>query len=106
MYYRDNISNALEYINDNLENDISIDDISNAAGFNSHEVFTRAFTSLYGISPLKYRKNRKEILLYERFNNFGKSIKNRFKYKDDININVEVIEKRKFILLEWTLKLT
>lgn len=33
------------------------------ANFESHEVFTRAFSSLYGIHPLKYRKNRKEICL-------------------------------------------
>lgn len=153
MYYRENINNALEYINHNLENDISIDDISNVAGFstshfyklfasstgftlkeylrnkrlskaakklvksdnriidiamdagfNSHEVFTRAFTSLYGISPIKYRKNRKEILLYENFNTFGKSIKNRFRYKDDININVEVIEKNEIYLAGMDLK--
>lgn len=150
MYYGENINNAINYINHNLENNISLEDISSAAGFsvshfyklftsstgftikeylrnkrlseaakelvktdnriidiamdanfNSHETFTRAFTSLYGISPLKYRKNRKEILLYENFNNLGKSIKNRFRYKDNIHINVKVIEKRKFTLLEW-----
>ncbi|QJB56025.1 AraC family transcriptional regulator [Pseudodesulfovibrio sp. zrk46] len=37
-------------------NDTSVTDIAFDAGFETHESFTRAFSSMFGISPLGYRK--------------------------------------------------
>lgn len=154
MYYKKNIMNAIDYINRNIENDMTIEDISRAAGFSSshfyklftaltgftvkeyirnkrlsaaakklvktdnriidiamdanfqsHEVFTRAFTSLYGTSPLKYRKSRNEILLFEKINEFGESIKDKFEYiQEDININVKVLEEKEIYLVGMDIK--
>src|SRR5471030_64776 len=154
MHYKKNITDAIDYINRELGNNISIEDISNISGFStshfyklftsltgftvkeyirnkrlaeaakklvktdkriidvamdanfqSHEVFTRAFTSLYGISPLKYRRNRNEILLYEKFNDYIKCIEKKFGYKnDDINITVQVIEKKEIYLVGMDIK--
>jgi AraC family transcriptional regulator len=40
-----------------LENNQSISSIAYEYGFESHDVFTRAFTRVYGVSPSKYRHN-------------------------------------------------
>lgn len=156
MRYKDNIKDALNYINQNLENDISIEELANISGFSVshfyklfasstgftvkkylrnkrlanaakelvktdkrvidiamdanfqfHEVFTRAFTSLYGITPIQYRKSRDEILLYENFNNLGNSIKSGFKYvEDDININVKIVERKEMYLVGMNVNTT
>ncbi|MBQ8787719.1 MAG: helix-turn-helix domain-containing protein [Oscillospiraceae bacterium] len=44
---------------DLLETNQSVLDIALKYGYNSHEVFTRAFMRLWGVTPSKYRKNRK-----------------------------------------------
>ena len=44
---------------DLMENDISVLDAAMKYGYNSHEVFTRAFTRVWGVSPSKFRKNWK-----------------------------------------------
>lgn len=40
-----------------IETDRSVLDIALHYGYNSHEVFTRAFMRLWGVSPSKFRKN-------------------------------------------------
>lgn len=154
MYYKKNIMDVIDYINRNIEKDITIEEISNVSGyspshfyklftsitgftvkeyirnkrlyeaakklvktdnrvidiamdanFQSHEVFTRAFTSLYGIPPLKYRKNRNEIFLYEKFTEFGTYIKEKFNYiQDDINIDIKVLEEKEIYLVGMDIK--
>lgn len=49
-----------------LETDASVLDIALQYGYNSHEVFTRAFQRLWGITPLKFRKNRRFSEIYPR----------------------------------------
>ncbi len=44
---------------DLLETDTSVLDIALKYGYNSHEVFTRAFERLWGVSPSKFRRNRR-----------------------------------------------
>lgn len=41
---------------DLIETDLTVLDIALKYGYNSHEVFTRAFIRLWGISPSKFRK--------------------------------------------------
>jgi AraC family transcriptional regulator len=73
-----NMLRALEFIEDNITGDLSLYDISAAAGFSvphfcrlfrrltiaciayeygfeSHDVFTRAFARVYGMTPKKFR---------------------------------------------------
>ncbi len=42
-----------------LETDAGVLDIALKYGYNSHEVFTRAFERLWGVSPSKFRRNRR-----------------------------------------------
>ena len=44
-----------------IYSDKSISSIAYEYGFDSHDVFTRAFTRMYGISPKQYRKEAKSI---------------------------------------------
>jgi AraC family transcriptional regulator len=54
---------------DILQNDISVLDAAMKYGYNSHEVFTRAFTKVWGISPSRFRKEWKgNALLYPKLN--------------------------------------
>lgn len=41
---------------DLLGGDISVLDVAMKYGYNSHEVFTRAFTKVWGVSPSKFKK--------------------------------------------------
>lgn len=45
-------------------------------GFNSQEVFTRAFTKLFNITPGRYRKTKNSIILYDRVNTYHKILAN------------------------------
>ena len=54
---------------DMLQNDISVLDAAMKYGYNSHEVFTRAFTNVWGISPSRFKKEWKgNALLFPRLN--------------------------------------
>lgn len=54
---------------DMLQNDISVLDAAMKYGYNSHEVFTRAFTNVWGISPSRFKKEWKgNAILYPRLN--------------------------------------
>lgn len=47
-------------------------DIAFEYGFNSQEVFTRAFSKLFGITPGRYRVLKKKITLFEKVNAYQK----------------------------------
>ena len=47
------------------------------AGFDSQEVFTRAFAALYGSTPLHYRRSRREILGFDAAKTFSAWIETR-----------------------------
>lgn len=54
---------------DLLVKDSSVLDIAMRYGYNSHEVFTRAFTKVWGVSPSKFKKQWKgSCELYPRLN--------------------------------------
>lgn len=54
---------------DLVESDISVLDAAMKYGYNSHEVFTRAFTKVWGLSPSKFKKEwRGSCGLYPRLN--------------------------------------
>ena len=52
-------------------------DIAMDYHFESHEVFTRAFTTLYGLVPSSYRKQRTDILLYDQMDAFARWMEDR-----------------------------
>jgi AraC-like DNA-binding protein len=47
-------------------------DIAVKHGFGSHEAFTRAFKTAYGITPKKYRKNPLPVILRTKINTFDR----------------------------------
>lgn len=47
-------------------------DIACDYGFSSHEAFTRAFKSAYGITPCEYRKNPVPVVLRTKLNTFDR----------------------------------
>src|SRR5215510_713703 len=49
-------------------------DIAIKYGFGSHEAFTRAFKTVYGITPKNYRKNPLPVLLRTKINTFDRYI--------------------------------
>lgn len=51
-------------------------DIAFEYGFNSQEVFTRAFSKLFGTTPARYRALKGKTVLYERVNTFQKMLVN------------------------------
>lgn len=52
-----------------LKSDISVLDCAVKYGYNSHEVFTRAFAKVWGVSPTKFRREWKgDCVLYPRLN--------------------------------------
>lgn len=63
-------------------------DIALKYGYNSHEVFTRAFMRLYGVSPSKFRKSSR---FAEIFPNLG-----RFSELTDEKGNVVMTSKKRF----------
>lgn len=50
----------------------SILDIAFNYGFLSHEAFTRAFKTTYGVTPSEYRKNPKPVVLRTKINPFDR----------------------------------
>ena len=52
-------------------------DIALDAGFDSQEVFTRAFTALWGTTPLNYRRTRRELLKFDTTREFSTWIETR-----------------------------
>ncbi|WP_055669683.1 AraC family transcriptional regulator [Desnuesiella massiliensis] len=61
MYYKKNIMDVIDYINRNIEKDITIEEISNVSGYSpSH--FYKLFTSITGFTVKEYIRNKR---LYE-----------------------------------------
>ncbi len=50
-----------------LETDMTVLDIALKYGYNSHEVFTRAFVRLWGVTPSEFRKNRTFSEIFPKF---------------------------------------
>jgi AraC family transcriptional regulator len=70
-------------------------------GFNSQEVFTRAFTKLFHITPGRYRKSKSSIVLYEKINAYQKLMD----HIGDVLIPKIVLEKEfKIVGLKKTVK--
>ncbi|MBR1739529.1 MAG: helix-turn-helix domain-containing protein [Ruminococcus sp.] len=67
------------------QSDISVLDAALKYGFNSHEVFTRAFTKVWGVSPSRFRKEWKgSCNLYPKLNPMyfeGTQLRNVKKYE-------------------------
>ncbi len=150
MNYCENIQKSIDYIEDNIKEDIDINRVvqqsgystthfyrifqalmgeaikeyiikrklSNAAielavtkkrlieiaidyGFNSQEVFTRAFTKLFHITPGRYRKIKSSIVLYEKINAYQKLMD----HIGDVLIPKIVLEKEfKIVGMKKTVK--
>ena len=71
-------------------------------GFSSHEAFTRAFKSAYGITPSEYRKNPVPIMLRTKLNPFdryffGLGEIGMIKSTEDVKIYFVTIPKHKFL---------
>lgn len=60
---------ALKEVRDNEK---SLLDIAFEYGFSSHEAFTRAFRSMYGIAPSEYRKHPVPVVLRTKINPFDR----------------------------------
>lgn len=54
-----------------IKTDSSVLDIALKYGYNSHEVFTRAFQRLWGVSPSKFRRTRCFTEIFPRFGESG-----------------------------------
>ncbi len=83
-----------------IRTDKRIIDIAMDARFESHEVFTRAFKSLYGVTPSDYKKNRKEMLTYDRVANISNTFEEEFQYQESgLSIDVRVEERGEICLV-------
>lgn len=77
-------------------------DIAFDYGFSSHEAFTRAFKSTYGITPSEYRKKPKPVVLRTKINPFdryflGLGEIGMMKSTDDVKIYFVTIPPHKFL---------
>ncbi|MGE5390219.1 MAG: AraC family transcriptional regulator [Deltaproteobacteria bacterium] len=63
-------------------------DIALEAGFESQEAFTRAFSRLYGAAPSLYRKDRRELVEFEKHARFGRELELRYPL-DEAGIHIE-----------------
>jgi AraC family transcriptional regulator len=68
-------------------------DIAVECGFESQEVFTRAFSALYGCTPGEYRKNRKNSIdVFDRMDEFARQMELRGQHQPlEIPVKAEVI---------------
>lgn len=51
---------------DLIETDLTVLDVALKYGYNSHEVFTRAFMRLWGVAPSKFRRERRFSEIFPR----------------------------------------
>ena len=77
-------------------------DIALDYGFSSHEAFTRAFKSAYGITPSEYRKDPAPLVLRTKLNSFdryflGLGEIGMIKSTDDIKIYFTTLPAHKFL---------
>lgn len=84
-------------------------DIAVDAGFDSQEVFTRAFAALYGTTPLQYRRSRREILEFDAAREFSAWIETRGnapKVDFPIQVRVEPHEEMTLVGMDLTTTIT
>lgn len=55
------LSNALEYMENHLEEEITTPDIALQYGYGSNEAFTRAFHQIWNCSPSQFRKTHQPM---------------------------------------------
>ena len=84
------------------DSDKSLLEIAFDYGFSSHEAFTRAFKSTYGITPSQYRKNPCPVVLRTKINPFDRYFLGfgeigMVKSTDDIKIYFVTIPAHKFL---------
>lgn len=84
------------------DSDKSFLDIAISYGFSSHEAFTRAFKTAYGVAPSEYRKNPRPVVLRTKINPFdryflGLGEIGMIKSQDDVKIYFITIPAHKFL---------
>lgn len=84
------------------DSDKSIIDIAYDYGFSSHEAFTRAFKTMYGVAPSTYRKRPAPVVLRTKINPFdryffGLGEIGMMKSTDDVKIYLVTIPAHKFM---------
>lgn len=104
MQLRDYLRNrklafALKEVRDSKK---TILDIAFDYGFSSNEAFSRAFKKVYGVTPSKYRKNPKPLILRTKINPFDRYFLGfgeigMIKSTDDIKIYFVTIPAHKFL---------
>jgi len=87
------------------DNEKSLLEIAFNYGFSSHEAFTRAFKSTYGIAPSEYRKKPVPVVLRTKINPFNRYFLGigeigMVKSTEDIKIYVVTIPANKFLYIQ------
>lgn len=80
-------------------------DIAFDYGFSSHEAFTRAFKSFYGVTPSEYRRNPVPLLLRTKISPFdryflGLGEIGMIQSKDDVKVYFVTIPAHKFLYIQ------
>lgn len=93
---------ALKEVRDTNE---SLINIAMNYGFSSHEAFTRAFKSTYGITPKAYRKNPKPLVLRTKINafdrySFGLNELGMIKSTTEVKVYFITIPAHKFVYIQ------
>ena len=87
------------------DSDKSFLDIALDYGFSSHEAFTRAFKSAYGITPAEYRKHPMPLVLRTKINPFDRYLLGlgeigMIKSKDGVKVYFVTIPAHKFLCVQ------
>lgn len=83
---------ATELVNSNKR----LIDVAFEHGYNSQEVFTRAFTKAFGITPGKYRAQKNKVVLYKKINVYERMLANSCK---GIYIEPQIILDKEFKII-------
>ncbi|MDT8718688.1 AraC family transcriptional regulator [Clostridium sp. 19966] len=83
---------ATELVNSNKR----LIDVAFEYGYNSQEVFTRAFTKAFSITPGKYRTQKSKVFLYKKINVYERMLANSVK---SIYIDPQIILDKEFKLI-------
>lgn len=82
--------------NDLIETDERIIDIAIKYQFGSQAAFSRAFKKMYGITPLQYRKNGENLVLFQK----KRLTDIRLKHLDGgISMEPKIVDKEKFMVV-------